>query len=279
MIKQLLPESYQFIIGFITSLGFNIDNSKNQMNILGLQGISINEVDNLLVPFSLNSNDPNKYNDVIIIFRRPEEVWALLGSIDPGNYYTQNPMSRLGCAHLVFTQHVYTTGLHQGKYRALRLFNEKGYIYKDFDKDYNPDPNEKIEIAEGSGINIHAGGSGPEIGKWSAGCQIIWGGWEGTPYKKLIEWAYQDSPTHKFFYTLWRGKDFLRYTTHPEVFKPTLQLACISPMVSKIQERLGLKADGIFGKGTYEAIVSFQKSKNLIADGVVGAKTWEALNV
>ena len=36
--------------------------------------------------------------------------------------------------------------------------------------------------------------------------------------------------------------------------------------------------DGIFGEGTKQAVINFQKSQNLSQDGIVGNKTWEALS-
>ena len=37
------------------------------------------------------------------------------------------------------------------------------------------------------------------------------------------------------------------------------------------------RADGIFGQGTYNAVVKFQKANGLAADGIAGRQTWQAL--
>jgi putative chitinase len=44
--------------------------------------------------------------------------------------------------------------------------------------------------------------------------------------------------------------------------------------VKKIQEKLGLKADGIFGARTEKAVKTWQAAHGLTADGIVGAATW-----
>ena len=44
--------------------------------------------------------------------------------------------------------------------------------------------------------------------------------------------------------------------------------------VKKLQEHLGLSADGQFGPGTEAAVKSWQASKGLTADGIIGPKSW-----
>jgi murein L,D-transpeptidase YcbB/YkuD len=46
-----------------------------------------------------------------------------------------------------------------------------------------------------------------------------------------------------------------------------------SSQVKKIQEKLGVKADGFFGADTEKAVKAFQKKKGLKPDGIVGPKT------
>ena len=47
--------------------------------------------------------------------------------------------------------------------------------------------------------------------------------------------------------------------------------------VKKLQQKLGLGADGIFGKGTEEAIKSYQTKNGLTPDGIVGEQTWQKI--
>lgn len=47
--------------------------------------------------------------------------------------------------------------------------------------------------------------------------------------------------------------------------------------VKKIQQKLGLTADGIFGSGTETAVKNFQSKNGLTADGIVGNGTWGKL--
>ncbi len=56
----------------------------------------------------------------------------------------------------------------------------------------------------------------------------------------------------------------------------------LRPDVQYLQELLNdrgysLDTDGMFGKGTEDAVKGFQRSKNLPADGIVGQSTWSAL--
>ena len=47
--------------------------------------------------------------------------------------------------------------------------------------------------------------------------------------------------------------------------------------VKKLQEKLGLSADGSFGLKTEEVVKSFQTKNGLTPDGIVGPQTWEKI--
>jgi putative chitinase len=58
---------------------------------------------------------------------------------------------------------------------------------------------------------------------------------------------------------------------------PLLKVGSKSDDVKKVQQKLGLTADGIFGKNTEEAIKRFQINHNIVVDGVVGDLVWSKL--
>lgn len=59
----------------------------------------------------------------------------------------------------------------------------------------------------------------------------------------------------------------------------TLRRGSTGPQVVKLQEALGLKADGNFGPGTEEAVRRYQRAKGLTADGIAGPATQRALGI
>lgn len=58
-----------------------------------------------------------------------------------------------------------------------------------------------------------------------------------------------------------------------------LKLGSRGNEVKALQEKLNLKADGIFGLITEEAVKDFQRSNGLEVDGIVGANTLSKLNL
>ena len=49
--------------------------------------------------------------------------------------------------------------------------------------------------------------------------------------------------------------------------------------VTLIQQALGIKADGVFGAQTEEAVKAWQSSHGLYPDGIVGSLTWQSLGI
>lgn len=59
--------------------------------------------------------------------------------------------------------------------------------------------------------------------------------------------------------------------------KVTLRVGSRGDAVKELQSLLKITADGIFGKGTKEAVIKFQSTSGLTPDGIVGTKTWSEL--
>lgn len=47
--------------------------------------------------------------------------------------------------------------------------------------------------------------------------------------------------------------------------------------VVKIQKKVGVSSDGVFGVRTKEAVMQWQKANGLVADGIVGNETWKKM--
>lgn len=58
-----------------------------------------------------------------------------------------------------------------------------------------------------------------------------------------------------------------------------LKIGSRGKQVKDLQEFLGIGADGIFGKGTAEAVKEFQKANGLDVDGIVGPSTWDYMGI
>ena len=63
----------------------------------------------------------------------------------------------------------------------------------------------------------------------------------------------------------------------PAVARKEIKIGSKGAAVKLLQEKLGIVADGVFGKQTKAAVLKFQKAHGLVADGIVGAKTWGKL--
>lgn len=58
---------------------------------------------------------------------------------------------------------------------------------------------------------------------------------------------------------------------------PILKKGTRGNLTKLLQEKLGIKADGIFGNDTKNAVIKYQKQHGLTPDGVVGTNTWKKL--
>lgn len=61
--------------------------------------------------------------------------------------------------------------------------------------------------------------------------------------------------------------------------RPTLRRGSTGELVKQVQDKINIRADGIFGPKTESAIREFQRQKNLVPDGIIGPKTWASLDL
>lgn len=90
-------------------------------------------------------------------------------STDPGKYWLKNPLNPKGCAKLMEGLWWYEFGLHRG---------HEALVQSTIFSIERLDCTGKVNAVDKGkfGINLHSGGPGDEaedIGRWSAGCQIV----------------------------------------------------------------------------------------------------------
>jgi len=133
---------------------------------------------------------------------------------DPGLYWLNHPLSKLGAAVLKPGQYVnaYQLGLHQGKKEHPALIQTGGYVtvYRDFDRD-NIAEETNVQETGHFGINIHrasATGATTRIGKFSAGCTVFS---KKTDHDEVLMLCghYKQQVKNLFTYTLLREKELL----------------------------------------------------------------------
>ena len=273
--------TYDLACEFLSFLKCGVDTEPGDLNLLCLQGVTPDANGHL----ALNDNRPDIYNDTVSLVYRTEDnqkaIRHCVGTTDPGRYYTENPMSAGGAAHLTFGQHLYKSGPHKG-YPALRSLNELNRLWRDANGNFKPDIGEAV-VESYAGVNVHAGGKTMYIGRWSAGCINIAGGFDGEPYQHFIQLVNIHSEDKRAVrVTVWRGIDLFKFAQLGWNHRPTLVMGMKNGWVVELQRLLRAKGirtsiDGDWRGGTSRSVVQFQKAAGLTPDGWVGPKTWAAL--
>lgn len=138
------------------------------INILGIRDDTLQEKDS--------------FNDMLAICDN-NIVRIYQATTDPGSWFTKNPLTAAGmtgCAHLCegFHKGAWMVGKHavgtNFEHEALVQIGNIVKIWRDKDSDYEQDNTDPCQSGY-FGINIHrAGKDNPtEIGRYSAGCQVI----------------------------------------------------------------------------------------------------------
>lgn len=129
---------------------------------------------------TLNKDEPDKFNDLLLVWDYLEGQPRLRGSFvctsEPGKYYTNYPLNPGGAARIKLGQYrAWRIGFHQGKRDHEALVQVAPVtVVRDKNKD-----GFRTGDKEGTGlfgINIHHGYDTPpggSIGRHSAGCTVI----------------------------------------------------------------------------------------------------------
>jgi hypothetical protein len=277
--------TYALATEFVCTLGYPALTGDNELNILCLQGATpLPELPGLI---EINSDIPDRYNDCLILFYREKNangyeacLKVLRATTEPGRYYTQTRPHPGGAAHLVWGHHQYKRGRHR---RRPALVSASGLdrVWRDKDGDFSQDMTEKVYIGR-FGIHVHAGGKGETIGRWSAGCVAIHGGYDGEPYRFFLE-RVTAHPGRLIGLTLWGARDIVKWMQNKEGWRPRLRYGIGNPWVADVQRLLNshldcrLLADGDWGPMTQGCFLKFQQEKGLVVDGICGPLSWVAL--
>jgi hypothetical protein len=172
-----------------------------KLHLLGVRGAVPHGTDAI----SLRPNVPDAYNDTLCVFG--VTFGLFLASTDPGAHWTAHPSNPRGAAHLLPGCYLYQKGIHKGRPALVQAAGVD--VRRDSDRDGKAEPHEPIQRGVWIGLNIHAGGATPSVGAWSAGCQVVKGGWGGKPWLRFWD-LIEQSGKDRFRYWLVDGEAFAR---------------------------------------------------------------------
>ena len=166
-----------------------------------------------LIGIRSSDTTSNAFNDVFVLATKQCDRWQLFTfdcTTDPGLFWRKHPMNPLGTAVLVPGQYsgAYRIGKQKDRFDAL-VQSKILPVYRDNDCDNQVDVNGLIDTGW-HGINIHPRAEGLDadnIGKWSAGCQVLKNYAEHMLVMSLCKLA-REQWGDRFTYTLLEETDF-----------------------------------------------------------------------
>lgn len=153
------------------------------------------------------------FNDWLTVFYTFENVWnyfAFPATTDPGLFYRKAPLNVKGTA--VMKPGQYRGAYKIGKHRGYKALQQKGKItvYRDSNKNSVIDTVGMIQETGYYAVNIHRASAyraTTEVGKWSAGCQVLQDPDHFAFLLRLCDRAVEKYP-NSFTYTLLEEHDF-----------------------------------------------------------------------
>ena len=267
---KTLDITYDKIRDLWYKLGFNWDDRKLMIHIVGVRGLSVKcDSKHSHCTFELNDNTPNKWNDTILLVYRGVHGEKMIkgweATIDPGEIpeEKQNPK---GIAHIVdLTQYWYY--YHHNGHKGMDCLRPLTPIRIDRDIDNDNIPDRRID--QNRTILIHSGGRGKNVNNWSAGCSVIHSPYSGHAYQTFLKTL---KTTSRYSYIYGRnvgiypyftidGKELQMFLANPK-YEFILKRGMINKLVYKKQkliQKLGfeIETDGIYGKQTEKYLWAF----------------------
>ena len=151
-------------------------------------------------------NTKQEFNifDDTLGFINIDECQVFLGTVDPGKYYTDNPMNKNGCFHLNNGLWVMVKATHMGKpafhYPNPQPDGKPLLGWRDTNRN-GKDEERNIIAKDATGVDCHAMDRVTIIGAGSAGCQGVANGWNGKEWKTFKETLYA-SKQRSYLYCL-----------------------------------------------------------------------------
>ncbi|MHC4829882.1 MAG: M23 family metallopeptidase, partial [Planctomycetota bacterium] len=142
------------------------------------------------------------WNDAIVVAFKDGEtkhIEAFLATTDPADRFTHKPINPCGAIHMADGHYDYKVVEIGPKKTPIGIPDGEVKFWRDRNRDGDRQEDEKIQAAR-VGLRIMPGGLSPKADTWSAGQQMIAGGFFG-PYKRFGELIKAD-PDKKFKYTL-----------------------------------------------------------------------------
>jgi len=205
---------------FLRDQSFRLDaTGPGRIQLVGIRGCKILRGAGRVLGLSLADKPEaitNRYDDTMLVYgqkgfgERFSAVYPM--STQPGlkSFWLScyRPRNE-GCPVVQAGQYAYERGLHKQKYQAIRQAGPVVAL-RDIDQDANIEPDsDRWDYPRWTGINIHAGGSSARVDYYSAGCQVIQGGYGGAAWKQFRHFVYEIAAEQKVFhYTLVDGHCF-----------------------------------------------------------------------
>lgn len=274
---------------FLRDQAWRDDSTKNgSAQIVCLRGCKINADGSLSA-----HGDPqvytDRYDDVMVVFgRKPggqRYLETVRASAKPGLAWIRHPNyagSSRGCPTVQPGQYKYQRGDHRG-HQAMRQAGYPVVVIRDLDQDARLELTDLVDYPIWTGINIHAGGSSSKVGLNSSGCQVVWGGWGGAPWRMFHDFIYRVARDQKLFhYTVADFMDFARWHDNPAERTGAYSILRFGSYGARVKDLQTLLAaagyygsalvDGEFGRVCDEGVRVFQRKHRLPVDGAVTQK-------